>query len=144
MLMPAILREPLDRHVLRRVDAAAGGVAQARLLLGERDQFGERGDAERRMRGEHDRLARQVDDRQQVLGRVDAPRIDVRIAGDRVGRHQHGVAVRRALRRGLDADVAVGPGLVLDEDLLAQACATGTRRPAAPRRRSSRPPETAR
>ena len=44
----------------------------------------------------------------------------MRIAGNGVGCDQNGVAIRRALGRRLDADVAVGTGLVLDIDLLAE------------------------
>jgi len=43
----------------------------------------------------------------------------------RVGPNQNGVAVRRAPGGSLDADRAVGAGLVLDIDLLTERNATG-------------------
>jgi hypothetical protein len=53
--------------------------------------------------------------------RIDVHLVDVRIAAHGVGRNQDRVAIRRAFRRGLHADVAVGAGLVLDDNLLTQA-----------------------
>ena len=113
-------REPLHHHVLG-ANATAGRVAQPGLRFGERDHLGKRGHAQRRVCREHDGLARELDDRGQCLQRLDVHLVDVRVAAHGVGRNQHRIAVRRAPGRSLDADIAVGAGLVLDHDLLVQA-----------------------
>src|SRR5262249_27772323 len=46
---------------------------------------------------------------------------DVRIAGQRIGDNQHRVAIGWTFGSGLDANVAVGARLVLDDDLPPQA-----------------------
>src|SRR6476661_5195722 len=107
-LDPGKLGEPLHRHVLWRSEATSRPVAQARLLLGQRDQFGDRGNAERRMRREHDRLARHMDDRHQIPSRIDVRVEHVRIAGDRIDRNKKGVAVWRTLGRDLNTQGAIG------------------------------------
>jgi hypothetical protein len=73
------------------------------------------------MRREHNRLTRELDDRRQFLQRIDVHLVDVRVAADDIARNQDRVAIRRAFRRGLDANVAVGAGPILDDDLLLQA-----------------------
>ena len=72
------------------------------------------------MRGEHDRLPRNLRDRHEILQRVVVDLVDMRIADDRFRHDQDGVAVRRSLGGELDAEIAVGAGLVLDHDLLAE------------------------
>ena len=66
--------------VAPRADAAAGTERQARLLLRQRGQFGKRVDAERGMRGEQDRLARNLHYFRERLKRIDRNLVDVRIA----------------------------------------------------------------
>ena len=55
------LRVPQRHHGLGRADATSGTERQAGLLLRQRGQFGKRADAERRMRREQNRLARNLD-----------------------------------------------------------------------------------
>jgi hypothetical protein len=59
-------RKPLRHHVLA-AHSASRRVAQPRLPLGERDQLGERRDAQRGMRRKHDGLTRELDDRRESL-----------------------------------------------------------------------------
>ena len=54
------LRVPQRHHGLGRADAASGTERQVGVLLRQRGQFGKRADAERGMRREHDRLARNL------------------------------------------------------------------------------------
>jgi len=91
-----------------RADAAAGTELEARLLLRQRRQFGKRADAERRMRREHNRLARNLHHWHQRLERIDGHLVDVRIAANVLDHDEHRVAVRRAFSHVLDGDVAVG------------------------------------
>src|SRR6476659_9486087 len=72
------------------------------------------------MRRKHYGLTRELDDRREFLERIDVHPVDVRIAAQGIGCDQHRVAIRGRLCRGLDADIAVGAGLVLDDDLLPQ------------------------
>jgi hypothetical protein len=104
-----------------RANATAGSVAQPGLRFGERDHLGKRGNAKGGMRGEHDGLARELDDRRQLLQGIEVHLVDMRVAAHRIAGNQDRIAVRRAFGRGLDADVAVGAGLVLDHDLLMEA-----------------------
>ena len=96
--MPASLREPLAHHVLSR-SRARGGVPHPGLPLGERDQLGERGHAGRRMHCQHDRLARELDDRREVLHRIEGELVEMGARGKRVRRREHHVAVGAAASR---------------------------------------------
>jgi len=113
------LREPLGGHMLLRANSR-GGIAQARPLLGQRDQLGDRVDAELGMDRQHHRLPRQLDDRDQVLQRIETHLEHVWCARHLVGRNQHRVAVRRAAGSGLEADITAAAGPVLHHDLLAE------------------------
>src|SRR5262249_34772363 len=73
------------------------------------------------MRRQHDGLTGELDDRRQFLQRIDVHLVDVRVAAHRVGRNQDRIAIGCAPGSGLDADIAIGAGLVLDHDLLMQA-----------------------
>jgi hypothetical protein len=66
----------------------------------------------------HQRLARDEDDRHQVLLVVAVHLQDLRRAGDVVVGEQDVVAVGRALRDRLDSDRAAGAGPILDDNLL--------------------------
>ena len=72
------------------------------------------------MSGEHDRLTREVDDGAQIGSGIDVAMENMGIARHGVGRHQNAVAVGGAFGDLGHADRAVGAGLILDEDLLAQ------------------------
>ena len=62
-------------------------------------------------------------DRREVAHRiVRQRRVEARIDGDRVARHQQRVAVGRRLDGTLDRDVAAAAGRILDHDRLAPAC----------------------
>ena len=94
----------------------------ARLLLGERDQLGDRLRRKVRMRHDADAHLGDVADRREVAAHVVA---GIRIERDvdrgrrRIREHQR-VAVGRRLRRLPHGDHAVGAAAVLDHDLLAE------------------------
>ena len=78
------LGEPLHDHVLRRALAAARRIAQARLLFHQRHELVQRVDAQRGMHRQHHGLARQLDDGHEILQRIVADLVDVRVAGNRI------------------------------------------------------------
>ena len=97
------------------------GVAQGRSLLRERHKLGKRGNPKRRVDGEDHRLARDLNDRNQVLQGVERQLEEMRGARNVIGRDQNGVAVGGASDSGFDADHATRAGPVLDKDLLPDA-----------------------
>ena len=113
------LREPLGHDVLL-VAHSRRGIAQSRSLPGQSHELGKRVDTERRMNREHDRLTRHLNDRDQILHRIDVRLEDMRRARHAIGYDQSRVAVRSAPGDSLDADVGVGAGSVFDNDLLAE------------------------
>jgi hypothetical protein len=118
------LLEPLADDVLVGADAGGriteAGIPLDVIPLDVIDQLGDRIDAERRMRGEDLRLARQVDDRQELLGVVMRKLHDVRRARRVVVGDQDRVAVRRALHREIHPERPARPGPVLHHHLLAE------------------------
>ena len=97
------------------------------------------------MRRQHDRLARDLNDRHEILQRIVVDLVDVRRCSTIAsGTTRIVYPSGAALAAASDAEVAVGAGPVLDHDLLAERARQVLRRPAAPRRRSSRRPRTAR
>ena len=112
--------EQLHAEMLRRPGARRGVGELARLLLGERDQLGQRVRRQAGMRHDHQRHQEDVGDRQEVGERlVRQVGIEAGIDAERAaGDHHERVAIGRgrlAVLRGGDAAAA---GLVLDDDLL--------------------------
>jgi hypothetical protein len=115
------LGEPLDDNVLLPACSSPERIVQPRLLLRKSHQFGNRINAERGMHRQDYRLARQLDDWYQILQRIDIELEDVSRACNVIGRDKDRIAVRRALGRCLDPDIASSTRPVLDVDLLAES-----------------------
>jgi len=80
------------------------------------DELLQRGDAERGMHGDHQRLRRELGDRREVAdGIVIGRRIEMGLQAETVGAGQQRIAVRGSLGREIVADAAGRAGLVLDD-----------------------------
>src|SRR5262245_25427362 len=95
-------------------------VVQPRLLLRKSYQLSNRIHAKGRMHREHNWLARQLDDRSEVLQGIDIQLEGVGGARDVIGRDKQRITVRRTLGRSLDTDVASSTRPVLYKELAAE------------------------
>jgi hypothetical protein len=92
----------------------------ARLLFGERDEFGDRTSGQRRGHNQHVGQRNHLRDRRKIAQRVVRQVLfhDV-IDGERARRHEQRVAVRRRAGRRLRADDGARAGPVVDDEGLA-------------------------
>src|SRR5262245_52514748 len=114
------VREPLDHDVLLATGSSPERVVQPRLLLRKGYQLSNRIHAKGRMHREHNWLARQLDDRSEVLQRIDIRLEGMGRARDVIGGDKQRIAVRRTLGRSLDTDVASSTRPVLYKELAAE------------------------
>ena len=119
--MPVALRSHSPVEMQNAAAVAGGDVELALALLGERDQLGQRVDAEIAARRDHHRMIADISDRHEIAQHVDREiRLQLR-QRDEIGRKRHveRVAVRRRGRHRLDGDGAGSAGLVEHDHLLA-------------------------
>ena len=115
----------VDKQLGRDVRQAAGGVGAddqlVRHLLGERDEFGERVDAELRRAGHHQALVGRQADRDHVRVHVERQLLVLRRQDhvDRCQGRKQRMAVGLLAEEGAGADDATAAGAVLDDHLLA-------------------------
>src|SRR5215510_2619838 len=114
------VREPLDHDVLLAAGSSPQRVVQSRLLLCKCYQLSNRVHAKGRMHREHHWLARQLDDRSEIIQGIDIQFEGMRGACDVIGGDKQRITVRRTLSRSLDTDVASGTRPVLYKELAAE------------------------
>src|SRR5947208_9862656 len=108
--------EPLADDML--VDAnTGGGIGHPWPSFGEPQEFGDRDDAERLMNGEHDRLARDLDDRSQVLDWIEVQLEGVRRTRHAIGSDEECIAIGCALRDGVHTCGAARAGSIVNDEL---------------------------
>ena len=111
-------RNPLGSEMRNRRNARGGVAVLAGIYLRGVDQLAQGFHREIVVRDDDDRIVRNKSERNERRVQLERWRddgIDRHVA---VGRREQRVAVRRARRGGLHADVAAGAGAVLDENLL--------------------------
>ena len=115
--------EQLAAQMHERADAGGGILQLARLLLGQSDELLHRLGRQVGVDHRHDRGGGENRDRRESLDRVVGQRVHPRIDRDRDRDDEQRVAVLRRARHQLARDRAACPGLVFDDELLAQPLA---------------------
>ena len=109
--------EPFAGEILRRADPRRGVTDGLGLRAAVLDELLQRGHAQRRMHGNHQRLRRELGDRREVVdGVVVGRRIEMRLQAETVGPREQRITVGGRLGREVVADAASRARLVVDHD----------------------------
>ena len=114
--------EQFGAHVAAGADRRGADIELARLLLGKRDDFGDRLGRKRRMGEQRHRHRGDQADRREILARVHAELgVEAGVDRERAGMaEQQRVAVGRGARDGARADGAAAAAAVVDDHLLVE------------------------